>query len=305
MRPTKFDIINRLNARLEQFRQTTRIITLTREEIMLANGTTITSVTGVRKFIRRISNIKHTQWVENIDKLLSNNITEAEIKSKLCSIGGAAVQEKHGEFIRNNLNIGTPWNKGTKGNYPYSHPRSELTRNKISKKNSGPGNGMFGTKMSNQDKVKKSKHMKQLIIDGKFTPNSNNRNTHWDASCNGSRYRSSWEALYAYLNETAEYETLRIPYALNGKEYVYIVDFIDHDKKIVVEVKPLELCTGEKFAAKMQALKEWATDNNYSVMVVDKKYLQQQCARVIIDYSQFDDRTSIKIKALNETSKEN
>lgn len=305
MRPTKLDIVNRLNSLLARFGQSTRIVTLSNDEILLADGTKILSESSVRKFTRRISNVKHTIWVENIDRLLANTVTETEIKSKLSSIGGNAVQAKYGEAIRNNLNTGTPWNKDTKGNYPYSHTRSELTRNKISKKNSGEGNGMFGTKMSDEEKAKKSKHMKQLILDGKFTPNSNNRNTHWNAYCNGTKFRSSWEALYAYLNETAEYETLRIPYILNDKEFVYIVDFIDHAEKIAIEVKPRELCVGEKFESKMQALMKWAATNSYSVVIADQNYLQEQCKNAIIDYSQFDIKTAAKIKALNEISKKN
>lgn len=90
---------------------------------------------------------------------------------------------------------------------------------------------MFGVKLSDADRLKKSVIMKQLILNGKFTPNSNNRNTHWKSTYKGQAFRSSWEALYACLNETAEYETLRISYTLDDREFVYIVDFIDHDKK--------------------------------------------------------------------------
>ena len=305
MRITKLDIINRLNSLLEQFGQTTRIISLSNNEILLADGTKIISESSVRKFTRRISNVKHTIWVENTDKLLANSITEAEIKSKLFAIGGKAVQAKYGALIRNNLNTGTPWNKNTKGNYLYSHLQSELTRKKIGKKNSGPANGMFGTNMSAEEKTKKSEHMKQLILDGKFTPNSNNRNTHWDASFDGTKFRSSWEALYAYLNETAEYETLRIPYTLHNTEFVYIVDFVDHSEKRVIEVKPRELCVGEKFEAKMRALAMWAAAGGYSVVIADRLYLQEQCKNTIIDYSKFDNKTATKIKALNEISKKN
>lgn len=235
MRKTKLDIINELNRRLAEFNQEIRISTLSDTELVLTSGIRLILESDIRKFIRRITNKKHTIWAENIDNLLAGRITETEIKSKLHAIGGKAVQEKYGALIRNNLNTGTPWNVGMKGNYPYSPgPRSAEFKHNISVKNSGSNNGMFGITMSVADKLAQSIRMKTLILEGKFTPNSNNRNTHWDACCNGTTYRSSWEALYAYLNETAEYETLRIPYILNDKEFIYIVDFIDHAEKIVI-----------------------------------------------------------------------
>lgn len=73
----------------------------------------------------------------------------------------------------------------------------------------------------------------------------------------------------------------------------------------MIEVKPRELCTGEKFNAKIYALEHWATINGYSVIIADQNYLCSQCKNVTIDYNMFDEKTRFKIKKLYETSKKN
>lgn len=295
--------IDYLNSLLSYHQQLIYIISGDTNNITLSNGTTITG-NERNKFVRRITNLKTTKWVSNIDKLLSGQITEKEIKSTLARIGGVSCQKKHGKNIRLNLNTGTPWNAGTKGkNIGTLGPRSQEVKDKISAKNSGTLNGMFGVKMSEADKEFRSNIMKQKILDGKFTPTSNNRNTHWNATFAGKRYRSSWEALYQYLNPSAGYETLRIEYMLNSKSKVYIVDFVDHVNKQVIEVKPQELCTGNKFDAKLLALTGWATQHNYEVVIVTKEWL---CNNVEpVDYAGFDVATAEKIKGLYETNKTN
>ena len=247
-------------------------------------------------------NKKTNLWVSNIDKLINGTITESEIKSELASIGGKSVQKKYGSIIKRNLNTGTSWNAGTKGqNIGTLGPRPQTVKDKISKKNSGPFNGMYGTTMSDLDKKKRSDTMKNKILLGEFTPNSNNRNTHWNSTFNGKKYRSSWEALYQCINQSAEYEKLRIEYIFNGVTKIYIVDFIDHTNKQLIEVKPRELCTGEKFQSKMLALSKWGKTHNYNIIIVDKQWLQSQL--VEIDYTKFDDNTAQKIKALYEINK--
>jgi len=72
-----------------------------------------------------------------------------------------------------------------KGNYPYSYPHSAETKEKISVANTGTKNGMYGTMMTAEQKEYRSNLMKEKILSGEFTPNSNNRNTHWDAEYNG------------------------------------------------------------------------------------------------------------------------
>jgi hypothetical protein len=295
--------IDRLNGRLILFAQVTRVVEYGPQRLTLSDGVVL-SDTEFGRFKKRVMNVRTDMWVKNVDKLLSGALTEKQIKSILASIGGRAVQEKCGDAAWLHLNTGIPWNAGTKGQQIGSlGPRTQETKEKISRSNSGTGNGMYGVKMSDTNKELRSKIMKDKILAGNFTPNSNNRNTHWDAVFNNKKYRSSWEALYQFINPLAEYEHLRIEYEIENERKIYIVDFIDHKNKQVIEVKPRELCNGKKFQAKMTALQNWAANNGYEVLIVDKEWLQEQ--KVTIDYNRFDGKTGQKIKALYETGKKN
>lgn len=260
---------DKLNNKLKQFKQKAIVIEYSSAYIILENGIMFEHNERLR-FIRRVLNKKTNIWVENMDDLLVGNISEFEIKSKLAKKGGIECQRQHGDKIKQNLNTGSPWNKGLT-NLP-GKPLSDEAKLKISIANSGSRNGMFGIKMSDEKKQEQSAYMKQLILSGKFTPNSNNRNTHWTSEFNGVKYRSSWEALYQYFNPNAKYETLRIEYELNNKIQIYIVDFIDEENRTLIEVKPRELCTGDKFDAKMKGLNLWASERGYSILIVDKEW---------------------------------
>lgn len=292
--------MDKINQRLKEYGQSTRLVELSAFSLVLNTGQEFQG-NDANKFIKRVMNTKVLEWVKNTDSLLTGTIDESEIKSISFAIGGRACQEKHGEKIKNNLNTATPWNKGMKNNYPYSYPCSPETKRKISLANTGEKNGMYGRTYSDEEKQRHSKIIRELILSGKFTPNSNNRNTHWNAYYNGKKYRSSWEALYQYINHNAEYEKLRLEYTYKGTSSIYIVDFIDHVNKVVVEVKPLELCVGSRFSAKIQALREWATKNFYEVLIADQNWLKNQLTEV--DYSKFDEKTALKIRKLYETSK--
>lgn len=301
MNPRTRRKMDKINQRLKDYKQTTRLVELSSSSLVLNTGQKFCG-SYANKFIKRIMNTKVVEWVKNTDLLLSGAVDESEIKRMSSAIGGKACQEKHGEKIKNNLNTGTPWNKGTKGqNIGSLGPRTDEVKRKISLKNKGSNNGRYGYKYSNQEKLKQSRTMKKLILSGRFTPQSNNRNTHWDAYYNGKKYRSSWEALYQYINHNAEYEKLRLEYTYNNISSIYIVDFIDHVNKVAVEVKPLELCVGSKFKAKIQALREWATKNSYEVLIADQYWLKNQLTEV--DYGMFDEKTALKIRKLYETSK--
>jgi hypothetical protein len=300
MLKTPQKMMDKVNGILLYHQQIIRIISWSGTTITLSNGS-ILSNKEKQRFVRRVTSTKTDQWAKNIDKLIQGNISEKEIKSNLSRIGGNAVQKKYGDTIRQNLNTGTPWNAGTKGqNTGTLGPRPRLVKDKISKKNSGTGNGMYGVKMSDDDKKRKSILMRNKILEGIFTPNSNNRNTHWDTKFNGRSYRSSWEALYQFINPNAEYEILRIEYIINDIKKIYIVDFVDHKNKLVIEVKPRELCVGNIFQAKLSALTNWANSHDYKILIADKEWFKNQ--KIKIDYKKFDDNTSKKIKNLYETN---
>jgi len=300
MKKSAQQMIEEINTRLQFYNQTTRVIEWTSGYIILENGIRLESNKRLR-FIRRILNAKTTIWVENMDAVLSGIMPESKIRSKLSVFGGIAVHQFHGEKLRQSLKGRKAWNKGLKG-LP-GRPLTDEAKKKISIANSGEKNGMFGVKKTEEQKKNQSDMMKQKILSGEFTPNTNNRNTHWDARFDGKKYRSSWEALYQYMNPVARYETFRIAYDFCDNTHVYIVDFIDEVNRILVEVKPKEMCTGDKFDAKMNALHTWANDNEYTVLIVDKDWICEQS--IPIDYSRFDEQTAEKIRKLYEVSKKN
>lgn len=299
----KFDI-DKFNEVLKDNGQTLFAIIVTGTEIVLSNGIKILNPAEIRKCKRRVGNYAK-EYIIRFDEIYSTDskISEQalmEAKSCTSKIGGKACQNKHGDKIKNNLNTGVPWNKDMKGEYPYSYACSEEAKIKISKANSGSNNGMFGKQMPDENKQLRSAYMKNAILEGKFTPNSNNRNTHWDSYFDGKKYRSSWEALYQSLDKDAEYETLRIPYVFKGSEYVYIVDFVNHLTKKVVEVKPKKMHNDKKTLAKIDALNQWCINNEYTLLIADETFFaSNKCPSSHL----FDDNTYRKIKKLYETCK--
>lgn len=296
--------LQRFNDILALHAQQLRAESITGQVIVLSNGKVLSTKTDVRLCKRRVMD-GHFLWKSKFDEIygFDDNKSKAAIsyiKSTLSSIGGKACQTANGELIRQNLNTGVPWNKGMKGVYPYSTPCSESAKEKISKANAGKNNGMYGYKWSAEHKARQSNHMKQKILEGKFTPNSNNRNTHWESTFNGKIYRSSWEAMYQSIDRDAEYETLRIFYDYEGKERVYIVDFVNHASKTVVEVKPKELMNNSKVQAKINALHMWCSANKYNLLCVDISWL----LNYQFDLTEFDCKTARKIQNY-ETSKKN
>ena len=60
-------------------------------------------------------------------------------------------------------------------------------------------------------KLQQSNKMKRKILDGSFTPNINNTRTTWDATFDGKKFRSSWEAaFFAIYDGKLEFEKIRI-----------------------------------------------------------------------------------------------
>ena len=299
-----FDLI-KFNKILKEYNQHLQAEKITGKEIILSNGLVLTSERDIRLCKKRVM-LGHNIWKQTFDRLYSlipeeRLIAEKECRKITSTQGGINCQQTHGHKIKSNLNTGNPWNKGLKGNYPYSYSCSTKTKEKISTANTGINNGMYGKEMSVEQKEYRSKLMKQKILSGEFTPNSNNRNTHWDAFFNGKKYRSSWEALYQYFDPTAEYETLRIPYQFNNKDLVYIIDFVNHSRKTLIEVKPKELTKDKKTQAKINAAKNWCRDTGYTFILADRNYLLSFCEPN--NFEKFDDKTQMKIRKLYETRK--
>lgn len=295
----------KFNEILKEHNQQLQAEIITGKKIILSNGLILTSERDIRLCKKRVMS-GHDIWKKTFDRLYSltpqeRTIAEKECRNLTSTQGGISCQKMHGNKVKNNLNTGTPWNKGLKGNYPYSYSHSTDAKEKISLANSGINNGMYGKEMSKDQKEYRSKLMKQKILSGDFTPNSNNRNTHWDAVFNGKKYRSSWEALYQYFDITAEYETLRIPYRFDNKDFVYIVDFVNHKDKTLIEVKPEELTKDKKTRAKINAAKNWCKQNGYFFILADRKYLLSLPEPT--NFEEFDNKTQTKIRKLYETRK--
>lgn len=306
----RFDI-EKFNHLLEIYNQETRAIKISNEKIELSNGVVLISESDIRKCKRRVMNeqyefISRFDLIYQIDRV-SGQKYETEARAATSRKGGIACQRKHGEKIRENLNTGEPWNRGKTLYYDVWNKGLskdfDLRMKSISESRKGSGNPMYGVKHTDEYKQIQSQRMKALIKEGKFTPNSNNQNTHWDALFEDKRYRSSWEAIYQYHHPEALYENLRLMYNYAGNEYVYIVDFVDYDKKIAIEVKPESGFDNQKTKAKISALQEWCNKNGFLLLLADEKYLHKLGRPK--DLSCFDENTRNKVEKFYETGKKN
>jgi len=303
--------IKKFNNILRTQNQKLRAVKITGKQVKLSNNMVLESERQVRLCKNHIMQ-GNIIWAQHFDKMYDNEdtieIIQFELGTKLLnegsSLGGINCQKLHGDNIaKYNLTGGAffkkgnkPWNKGL-------NKSNNKVMKKLSENRKGSGNPMYGVSMSDDDKLKKSKMMKQKILDGNFTPNSNNRNTHWESTYNNKKYRSSWEALYQSIFPDDEFEKLRIKYIFEGKEYVYIVDFVNHNTKTATEVKPLELCENIKTKTKLAALKEWCLNREYKFILADKLYLiaHPKPKNMLL----FDNKTKIKIEGLYEANKKN
>lgn len=127
-------------------------------------------------------------------------------------------------------------------------------------------------------RVKQSTAMKAKIANGSFTPPITNSWTRWAAYANKNRetkrFRSSWEAAFWLLTDF-EYEKVRVPYQYNGKDRVYIVDFVDHAGKTIFEIKPDSTRNTSVNKLKFEAATAWAQSNGYAFEVIGNSWFAQ------------------------------
>jgi len=150
---------------------------------------------------------------------------------------------------------------------------------------SGKNNNVF--KMSNEAKLisrkRQSDTMKQLILDGKFTPTVTNSWCKSRIKVNISRNsediiiscRSSWDAYFQIHNPTFLYENVRIPYEYCGKFKVYLVDFVDTSNRKLYEIKPSGLIESKMNRLKEHAAISWAKSNNYTFEFITQKWFKK------------------------------
>jgi len=126
--------------------------------------------------------------------------------------------------------------------------------------------------------IKQSEKMKQLILDGKFTPCITNSwaNSRCKIKLDNCSYlfRSTWEAMFWLLNGF-EYEKIRIPYkGIDRKTHIYIVDFVDESKKLLYEIKPSKLIDTEVNLIKYNSAVEWCKTNGYNIQIISEDYFK-------------------------------
>lgn len=155
-------------------------------------------------------------------------------------IGGKRLKETGGR-----LGISS-WNKGKKLNFiPWN---SGLTKNddkrllKLSQDRMGDNNpSSYKNRPDRSDANRKqSKTVKEKILNGSFTPKTENRLTHKKLIYDNIKFRSSWEVIFYYLHKKDNYlyESLRIKYWFNNKFHIYITDFYDPQTNTIYEIKP-------------------------------------------------------------------
>lgn len=275
-------IIKKYNSLLALFDTDIRVISYSELFYKLSNGRCLKS--GKIMQILDINNELNKKYINELlstDELLIKEIKKL-IKTENSRKGA---QKFHEKFKKEGYPAAyydrKPWNKGlTKetddrvvGWNTGLNKNNDPRMKKLSDDRKGAGNPMFGKHMSIDDRLQKSIHMKKLIAEGKFTPNVHNSNTHLPYEYKGIKFRSSWEYLYFLINEdnNISYETIRIPYKdKEGEKHTYIVDFVDHERKKLIEIKPS--CHKEKSQYKFAAAREWCNDNGYEFIVIDENW---------------------------------
>lgn len=278
------DVITFYNDKFEQTELSLRIIEWDNTKIKLNTGVVLEG-DEKRKFRTRAKSkttLPHLDQVYGIDDKNERNIRIRGIQAANASSTNkewwdslpATEKSNRIEHMRQIQKLSPPykerrprvhWNKGkTKNN--------DARLQTISEQRKGKGNPMYGKRMSEDEKQRKSKLIKDRILSGEWTPHIHNSRTHWQCSYNGQKYRSSWEAMYAYLNPHDEYEKVRIQYKINDERKIYIVDFVNHSAKTLTEVKPKSHLRDEVFLRKYSAARKWCEDHGYNYRVLNEQY---------------------------------
>lgn len=189
----------------------------------------------------------------NVKKMKYNDFCSASCSCK--SRTGAGTRPKQSESLKK----------------LFGSKRGNETRRKISAKSKI----YHSSDKGKADNKRRGLILQEKIKNGEWTPCITNTWTHWTTEVYGKKFRSTFEGIvYAYyrdkLSIELEFEKIRIPYILSGKRKIYIVDFVDHQNKVVIEVKPSTLKNDPKNTAKFQALETWCEKNKYIMRVIDE-----------------------------------
>lgn len=130
---------------------------------------------------------------------------------------------------------------------------------------------------------KLSDNMKKMIENGLIVPERNIWNGE-NVELNGMRYRSTWEAVFHYLNPDLHYEDLIIKYFSESdqKERNYIIDFVDWKKKLLYEIKPSSFHKDTNFMDKKKSTEKWCNENGFSFLIIDESYFKNYVTEEVI-----------------------
>lgn len=189
---------------------------------------------------------------------------------------------------------------------------SEQCRNKAISLSQSKNNSCYAITTENWKKhcKKRSETMKNKIKNGEFTPKSTNYRTYKkiEVHYNNINYsfRSSWEALFLFLNQdkNLQFEKIRLRYydtELN-LERIYITDFYDPVTNTIYEIKPSKYCN-QNFLDKKKSV----IDNNYNFVLINEEYFKQfkynlcetDLNNFITNFSDIKNRFSLYIKREN------
>ena len=129
----------------------------------------------------------------------------------------------------------------------------------------------YRMKLGCDDKI--SHTMKRKILNGEFTPKSENRkrSKRIKSIATGINYRSNWELIFHEAHPNLEYESIRMRYIENDIERIYITDFVDHKNRIVYEIKPTSQLSDSNFIIKKKFAEKWCVDNDYTYKIITEK----------------------------------
>jgi hypothetical protein len=121
---------------------------------------------------------------------------------------------------------------------------------------------------------KSSISQRRNIMNGTFNPQDNyrtKRRIELEFEEKKYYFRSSWEVCFFISNKNLEYETLRIKYKKSNEYKIYIPDFIDHNNKIIYELKPKRQYITQ--SEKMNGAIKWCLENNYKFIWINESNL--------------------------------
>jgi hypothetical protein len=104
--------------------------------------------------------------------------------------------------------------------------------------------------------------------------------THFDTVINGKPFRSSFEGIYylyhsIFKNNNVEYEKIRLDYYFESKRKIYVVDFINHSTKELVEIKPSTKINEYINTFKFRSARLYAVRNNLVWKIIDENVIYE------------------------------